>query len=148
MKTEWIIVADFAEVINGKLYTMGAGWDSLTVNQMPYQQPFAIAAAFLVDWNETNFVHDIAIDFIDEDGKQLATINGQMEVGRPPGATPGLPQRLILAVNIQHQFHQLGTYVIRTRIAGQDSDSLRFRVVPGPQLLAQQVSERRPSPDG
>lgn len=144
MRTEWIIVADFAEVLNGKLYTMGAGWDSLTVNAIPHPQPFAIAASFLVDWHETNQLHDVAIDFLDEDGRHFANLGAQLEVGRPPGATPGMPQRLILAVNLQHTFENLGTYVIKTKIGDEDSAKLTFRVVPSPQLKAQQVMGPRP----
>lgn len=146
MKTEWIIVADFAEVLNGKLYTMGAGWDSLTVNALPHHQAFAIAASFLVDWNETNRQHDVALDFLDEDGKQFAQLHAQLEVGRPPGATPGLPQRLILAINLQHKFEQLGTFVIKTLIGGEHDGKLTFRVIPSPQLTAQQFMgpQKRP----
>ena len=29
---EWLILADAAEVVGGKLYLMGGGWDRLTVN--------------------------------------------------------------------------------------------------------------------
>lgn len=149
MQTEWIILADHAEVINGKLYTMGGGWETLTVNALPAPQHFAIAVSFMVPWNETNQRHNITVELMNEDGKSFVRVDGELEVGRPPGIPLGSTQRLMLAVALQHVFDKLGTYVIATRIEEQESNRLTFRVIPGPQLLAQQVAgpaRDRPAP--
>ena len=140
LKTEWIILADFAEVLNGKLYTMGGGWETLTVNALPVPQNIAVAVSFLVPWNETNQRHEFLIEIVDQDGKRMVGVNGEMEVGRPPGIPLGLTQRTMLAVNITATFEQLGTYVVSTSIHGQASSELKFRVIAGPQLQAQQVT--------
>jgi hypothetical protein len=139
MQTEWIILADFAEVLNGKLYTMGAGWDKLTVNAIPASQAFAVGASFLVDWNETNQRHIVEILLTDEDERRIATLSAHLEVGRPPGSIPGQTQRVMLAANLHHNFEYLGTYVVKTQIESVDSARLTFNVVPGPQLLAEQL---------
>ena|SRR5215211_5515696 len=140
MDTEWIILADHAEVINGKLYTMGGGWETLTVNALPAPQHFAIAASYLVSWNETNQRHTVTIELMDEDGKSFVRVDGELEVGRPPGIPLGHTQRLMLAVGVQHTFDKLGTYAIVSRIEEQESRKIAFRVVPGPQLIAQQMA--------
>ena len=40
---EWLILADEAELVNGKLYMMGGGWDRITAQVLPWQQHMAVA---------------------------------------------------------------------------------------------------------
>lgn len=140
MDTEWILLADHAEVINGKLYLMGGGWEVLTVNALPTQHRCAVAVAFSVPWNETNQRHDIEIEIADEDGHPIATITGAIEVGRPPGIPLGSAQRVPMAVNLALQLENAGVYVVSTRIENQDSKRTSFRVIPGPALAVSKTN--------
>lgn len=136
---EWLILADAAEVVGGKLYLMGGGWDVLTANSaLPLRRRCAIAAAFRIPWNETNLRHDITIEVVDEDGRRLMETNGQIEVGRPPGLVPGLVQRSQLTLDVELQFDHLGTYVIIARVEGQEDRRVPFTIVPGPLMTLQQ----------
>ena len=128
METEWILLADHAETLNNKLYLMGGGWETLTVGTLPITHPLAIAVAFSVPWNETNQKHDIQIEIADQDGAVLTTIDGQIEVGRPPGIPLGHTQRVQMGVNIALEFEKAGTYVVTTRISGQESRHVGFVV--------------------
>ena len=133
--TEWIVLADYAEVVNGKLYLMGGGWENLTINQpLPVVHQCAIAVAFSVPWNETNQRHGITIEVVDPDGKNLLKVEGNIEVGRPPGIPLGQAQRVPLAANVGLKVDGFGPHVIRTRIHGQESGAVRFNVVEGPGL--------------
>lgn len=132
MDVEWLILADAAQLVGGKLYLLGGGWDVLTVNTgFPVQQRLSIAAAFRVPWNETNQAHTIEVQIADEDGRVLFTAGGQLEVGRPPGLPAGTEQRSQLVVDPVVTFERPGTYVIIARVAGDEARS-PFRVVPGP----------------
>src|SRR3990172_2955485 len=132
MQVEWLILADAAQVVGGKLYLMGGGWDVLTVNsEFPRQQHCAIAAAFKVPWNETNQRHNVEIEIAHEDGRTLGKIQGQIEVGRPPGIPLGSDQRAQLAAELNLKFETAGTYVIIPRIEGQEGSRVQFRVVAG-----------------
>jgi hypothetical protein len=142
METEWIVLADYAEVINNKLYTMGGGWETLTANALPVHHQVGVAVAFSVPWNETNQQHDIEIDIADMDGGSLGKISGQIEVGRPPGIPLGQAQRVQMAVNFGLSFDRIGTYVVITRVEDQESKRITFRVVPGPGLGLQHIAER------
>ena len=94
MEVEWIILADAAEAVNNKLYLIGGGWETLTIDaQFPVLYPCAIAIAFSVPWNETNQQHSVEIAVDDQDGTQLLNVEGQVEVGRPPGIPLGTAQR-------------------------------------------------------
>ena len=137
MKTEWIILADHVEILNNKLYLMGGGWDALSVVALPAQHKLAIAVAFTVPWNETNQKHDIQIELADQDGKALALIDGQIEVGRPAGIPLGHTQRVHMGVNLGVQFESPGGYVVITRIHGQESDRVSFNVTQAQTLIPQ-----------
>ena len=129
---EWLILADAAEVVGGKLYLMGGGWDRLTVNSQPAKKNLAVALALRVPWHETNRQHAFRIDMTDEDGAQIVSVNGVSEVGRPAGIPPGQPQLVQLVVNFDATFEKLGTYVITARVNDSQERSVRFNIVPGP----------------
>jgi hypothetical protein len=132
MKVEWLILADAAQVVGNKLYLMGGGWDVLTVNQtFPVTQRCAVAASFLVPWSETNVRHNIEIEIQDEDGKELAKIAGQFEVGRPAGIPVGTEQRTQIAADMGLTFEKPGIFVIIARSAGTEEGRLTFRVAGG-----------------
>ena len=134
---EWLILADAAEVVGGKLYLMGGGWDRLTVNSQPAKKNLAVALALRVPWHETNRQHAFRIDMTDEDGKQIVSINGATEVGRPAGIPAGQPQLAQLVVNFDATFEKLGTYVITARVNDSQERSVRFNIVPGPGVSRQ-----------
>lgn len=132
MEVEWIILADAAEVVNNKLYIIGGGWENLTVNSpLPHLHPCAIAAAFRVPWNETNQQHSIEIAIDNQDGKELLKVEGQIEVGRPPGIPLGSAQRVQMAIKLGLPIEQFGTYVIIARIEGEEKRRVEFNIVPG-----------------
>lgn len=129
---EWLILADAAEVVGGKLYLMGGGWDRLTVNSQPAKKNLAVALALRVPWHETNRQHAFRIDMTDEDGAQTVSVSGATEVGRPAGTPPGQPQLVQFVVNFDATFEKLGTYVITARVNDSQERSVRFNIVPGP----------------
>lgn len=130
MDVEWVILADAAEVVNNKLYLIGGGWETLTINSgLPVLHPCAVAVAFSVPWNETNQQHNVEIEIDDQDGKQLLAIDGQIEVGRPPGIPLGDAQRVQMAIKLALPLEQSGRFVIIVRVEGQEMKRTTFSVV-------------------
>jgi hypothetical protein len=87
-----VLLADWAEAINGKLYIQGGGW-----SRVSHEAPVncAVAVRFLVGWEETNKQHKITIRLVNADN-QTVKVNETpilaetvLEVGRPPGVQPG-----------------------------------------------------------
>ena len=135
MKVEWLILADWVQVIGNKLYLQGGGWDTLTVNTgFPVQQSAGLAASFVVPWEATNQRHHVELEMLTEDGASIAKTGGQFEVGRPPGIKPGQSQRFQMSANFNVQLDKPGTYVIVARIEEQEGSRIHFNVVPGPML--------------
>ncbi len=141
MKLEWLILGDYVQLVGGKLYLMGGGWDVLTVNQsVPLAQPLGVAASFIVGWNETNEQHTVEIEIANERGESLAKIVGTMEVGRPPGIARGQDQRAQVAGNLVLEIRELGAYTISARIEGQEEGKTTFTVISGPLFPSSQES--------
>jgi hypothetical protein len=125
---EWLILADYAEVNGGKLYLMGGGWEAIGAESLPVIRPIGIAAGVRVPWTQTNQRHTVEIEVQDEDAQQVAKIDGQFEVGRPPGIPSGQPQRFQLAMNMHLSFQRAGGYLVVARLNGKTFARTPFRV--------------------
>lgn len=97
---EYLLVADHAEVVNGKLYLMGGGWDRFSPPAYPAVARLAIAAGIRVPFLESNTPHHLTIVIRDGDGHELLRMDGDLETGRPPGSR-GEAAAIPLAVNAQ-----------------------------------------------
>jgi hypothetical protein len=130
---EWVILADAAQVVNGKLYLLGGGWDAVIVpSAFPASQACGIAIAFRVPWNETNQRKHADVEITDEDASAtVATMGLQFEVGRPAGITAGQSQRFQIAANVALTFPRPGSYVILVKIDGETKMRTTFNVVQG-----------------
>jgi hypothetical protein len=132
---ELLTVANHAEAVNGLLYLSGAGWTDLfrpvhASGQVPVNH-IGIGVAILVSWNETNQPHRITLRIENADGQVLVNVQGDLEMGRPPGLAPGSDLRGVMAINGEVQFPSAGIYrVVAT--AGQDVRSVTFRVHDAP----------------
>jgi hypothetical protein len=100
-----LILADSAQVAEGKLNVLGGGWNITG----PDPVPFALAGIIEVPWQETNRNHAFRFELIDLDGnpvvvdgpqgQQPVAFDGGFEVGRPPGVRVGSFQPMAFAVN-------------------------------------------------
>ena len=102
-----MLLADYAQVADGKLTVVGGGW-SLTG---PEPTPFGIAILVHVPWDQANQRHLLRLELLDADGEAVlvTTDDGveapivffddiEFEVGRPAGIKPGTPLELPLAI--------------------------------------------------
>lgn len=101
-----MLLADYAQVADGKLTIVGGGWS--VTGPMPV--PFAIAMLFEVPWDRANVKHRFRLDLVDTDGhvvfaptdegEEPVVIEGEFEAGRPPGMKPGTPLDVPIAINL------------------------------------------------
>src|SRR6266702_7840427 len=85
------LVADCADAVNGKLYVMGAGFDTVLFTAIPALVQFALAAVFHVPWNDTNRRLRVEAQLEDDNYDSLGwwNLQGEVEAGRPAGARGG-----------------------------------------------------------
>jgi hypothetical protein len=101
-----MMLCDHAQVAEGKLFISGGGW-SVTG---PLPSPSALALKIEVPWDQANTPIKFALELVDQDGKpvqqqgplglQPLRLEGQVEVGRPPGLMPGTPLDVPLAIGV------------------------------------------------
>ena len=102
---DYLLVADYAEVINGKAYIIGGGWDRYAPSQYPASMRIGIAIGVRVPYLESNTRHQVTVVLSDGDGKELFKLDGDLETGRPPGSR-GESSLVPLAVNGQAQIEK------------------------------------------
>lgn len=97
-----ILLADAAQVAEGKLYILGGGW----TDTGPNPAPMAIAIKIDIPWDETNRRHRWELTLVNEDSKPIMVgdkpigLSGEFEAGRPPGHRVGTPISLPLAISL------------------------------------------------
>lgn len=126
-----LLLADFAQVADGKLYISGGGW---SVTGTP---PSACALAVKIDvpWDQANTAHRLRIVLLDADGHDVTVetpvgtapveIITNFEVGRPPGLAHGTPIDVPLAFNVGPLPLQPGRYQWRASVDGEEHEEWR-----------------------
>jgi hypothetical protein len=129
-----LMLADAAQVSEGKLYILGGGW---TVTG-PEPIPFAIAMHIEVPWDQANTRHSFRLELIDADGQpimietpegeQPIVGEGEFEVGRPPGVKAGTPLTVPMVFNLSPAppIPAGGRYEWRLLIDGQTDEDWRL----------------------
>lgn len=125
---EFLLLADRAEAINGKLYLMGGAWDRLSIADFDQPANFSLALGVLVPWMATNEQYQLTIAVENEDGSMLEELSAGLVQGRPPHAVVGQSFRVLLALNGQWKFPSAGTYRITVRLSSGDTKSTSFYV--------------------
>jgi hypothetical protein len=131
-----MLLAEFASAAEGKLTIVGGGWSMCGPNA-----PCAIGMVFYTPWHLTNQKHTFQLELIDMDGNgvelhgsdEAFVIQGEFEVGRPPGAPRGMTFPSPVPINLgplglpPHQ-----QYEWRLQIDGQAHEDWRlvFNTVP------------------
>ncbi len=119
-----LLLSDSAQVAGDKLYVLGGGW-SFTGPQVG---PMALAVLVQVDWHEANRPLPFVLELVDPDGapvllgeeNQPVRVEGQVEVGRPPGHPEGTAINVPLALGFGSLPLEPGRrFVWRFEIAGQ-----------------------------
>ena len=132
VEIDFLLLADRAEAINGKLYTLGAAWDRIGVNDFTKPLNISVALGVLVPWNATNQNHKVTLTLRDADGNLIDfRIDASFIAGRPPFLN-GETQRVLLAVPAASVILPgPGTYALAASINEIDLKVVRFSAVAG-----------------
>lgn len=140
-----MMLADAAQVAEGKLNILGGGW---TVTG-PLAAPFAIALMIEVPWHLTNKKHEFKMEVIDLDGNLVQVTDpegnttpvifgGEFEVGRPPGVRNGTMMSFPMALNSGPiPWPAGGSYEWRLSINGQAHEDWRLAFSTRPDAQSQ-----------
>lgn len=132
LDVDFMLLADGAEAVGGKLYMLGAGWARLLVPQLPGkpQAPFAVTLGITVPYHLTNRRFNLTMQLSDLDGGSVGEpFSVEFEQGRPPGLRPGASQSILLAINTHPEFPEPGRYSFVASIDGEKKRETSFEVV-------------------
>ena len=144
-RIEYVMLCDSAQTTQeGKLYVLGGGWSQIAqlvppagADVAPPPTAFAIAASFLVDWNDANRPIGIRVTVESQDElPPVYEVQAQITAGRPPQTVPGDALRVLIALPVLMQFPAQGAYCVRAHMEGAPQDiAVRFHVVNVPMVV-------------
>ncbi|HEV7769726.1 MAG TPA: hypothetical protein VGO66_03590 [Solirubrobacterales bacterium] len=133
MNIGFLLLADHAEAVNGKLYMTGGGWNVLRLPELPHDWAFHIALGIDVAWHETNNPHELQVNIQDPDGVELGEgLSANFETGRPPGMPTGQEQRLVMSIGTTATFVAPGPHAAVVQVDGEELGRARFYLMEGP----------------
>ena len=127
MEIEYALIADYAEIVGGKLYVMGAGWDHTFAPEAPATVRFAAAIGVRVGWEETNVQVPVKVTVEDDDAQELVRVDGAVQVGRAPGLPPGTSQLAQFAINLTLALPRFGGYRMRVEAGEGEGAAIATR---------------------
>lgn len=99
------MLADSAQVADGKLYILGGGWAVHMIGS-----PMALIVRIDVPWDLANTEHELRIKLLDTDGHEVSApgpmgsqpirFEATFEVGRPPGVAKGSDLHIPFVLNL------------------------------------------------
>ena len=109
-----LLLCEWAEVINQKLYVMGASIDTVAAGG---PVPLALAVVCYIPWQQTNQRQHLRLTLMTEDGENFVDdagnpvqVEGDIEIGRPPGTKHGTVFLAPLAVKLPPLLYPVGGY--------------------------------------
>jgi hypothetical protein len=127
-QVDYLLLADHAAVAEGKLYLAGGGWDRITPPGLPHSMVIGIAVGIRVPYTETDDAHSVRI-VVERGGDAvpLVQIQGDLEVGRPPGSR-GRDVLVPMAFNVPVTFEAADDLVLVASVDGREARRYPFRV--------------------
>jgi hypothetical protein len=123
-----MMLADHAQVADGKLFISGGGWSTCG----PGPSPCAVAVLFHVPWQETDRKVSFTLRLLDEDGHGVhqpgpesavpVHVNGHFEAHRTAATAPGSEITVPMSFNIILQLAPGGRYIWALEVDGHSDD--------------------------
>ncbi len=130
---ENLILANHVEAVNGLLYIAGGGWTDHWRPEPPPGGPpivshLGVAVTVVIPSSAPSIPQQLAVAIEDDQGRQVAGMQTQINQQRPPGLPPGQPQRISLALTFNLVFPAAGDYRVVARLGISPPRQHQFRV--------------------
>ena len=132
-EVENLVLANHVEAVNGLLYISGGGWTDHWRPQPPAGGPpivshLGVAVTVVVPPAAAPIPQQLSVAIEDEQERQVAGVQTQINQSRPAGLPAGQPQRIALALTFNIVFPVAGEYRLVARLGISAPRELRFRV--------------------
>jgi uncharacterized protein DUF6941 len=119
MRQEFLILAEAAEVANGKMFIHGGCVERHEARAFPTNLSADVAASVLVEWSETNQAHRLELRILNAEERAIAEVQADFAPGRPAGAKLGQDLRHLLALKGPFPIEAPGQYRLEATIDGE-----------------------------
>ncbi len=131
MELDFAFLADSAQIVGGKLYTIGGAMDRLWAQKVPVVHPrMSLVMRFLLTAAEVERMHQLEVVMMDSDGKKVAGVSGQLKVGRNDGADTWKPASPLLSIDLVNaRFEKFGAFSIEILANGSSLKSITLELL-------------------
>ncbi len=103
MELTTAMLADGAQVADGKLYILGGQWDRLMVGGFPAAHPsMTVVLVIRVEYTEAPKTFQLSAELTLDGQTQDASVSGQLATGHAPGQAHGAPSFVPLAIPLRN----------------------------------------------
>ncbi len=132
-EVENLVLANHVEAVNGLLYISGGGWTDHWRPQQPLGGPpivshLGVAVTVVVPASAPTIPQQLSVAIEDDQERQVAGMQTQINQVRPPGLPAGQAQRISLALTFNIVFPVAGEYRLVARLGIVPPRELTFRV--------------------
>ena len=126
-----VLLCDYAEAVQGKLYIAGGGWSELR-GSGPADVSLAVKMA--LPWTDADRVVPLNATLLTEDGHgveaggQAVRFDAEVQASRPPDLLPGTPLDVAVAIRFGNLLLPPGGYRFDVSVDGVLSATVPFRV--------------------
>ncbi len=130
MEVDFVFLADAAEVTQGKLYVMGGAFDTIWASNIPVAHPrLSLVMRLLFTPAEIGRKHRVEINLMDEDGRRMASVGGDLEIGQNPNLPKGWRQGFLTVLNFAAlKFEKFGDYGFEVVVNNSSLKNVPLRV--------------------
>ena len=131
MEVDFAFLADCAEAHQGNVSVLGGAFDTLWAEKLPVIHPrLSFVLRLVMSPGEMGRKHDLEIIVMDEDGRRIATVVGELAVGsRSPDLPAGWRQGFLSVMHFQNlAFSRYGNYCFDIVVNNSSLKSVALRV--------------------
>ena len=134
MEVDFAFLADAAEVVNGKLYVMGGAIDTIWAPAVPVtHHHLAFVLRLFFSPAEVGRTHRVEIHIVDEDGKRIASISGDLSVGEQPHVPLGWAKGFLTVLSFANlAFEKFGDYSFEVLVNSFSVKGVKLRIAHRP----------------
>jgi hypothetical protein len=126
-----VLLCDYAEAVQGKLYIAGGGWSELRGSG---PADLALAVKMALPWTDADRPVPLEAVLLTEDGQRVEAdgkpvqFNAEVQASRPPDVPPGTPLDVAVAIRFGNLLLPPGGYRFDMSVDGTLSATVPFRV--------------------
>ena len=130
MEVDFAFLADAPETAGGKLYVVGGSIDTIWAANVPLSYPrLSFVVRLFFTPAEIGRNHKVEINILTEDGKRLATVGGDLSIGKNPNLPAGWKQGYLSVLNFANlKFENFGDYGFELVINNSSLKSVPLRI--------------------